>query len=50
MFARLGVLTVVTIMLADFFDTMGTLIGVGKEAGYLDKEGHLPEVQKPLLV
>ncbi len=53
-FARLGVLTgvltVVTIMLADFFDTMGTLIGVGKEAGYLDSEGRLPDVQKPLLV
>ncbi len=25
-----------TLFLADFFDTMGTLVGVGKQAGYLD--------------
>ena len=37
-------------MLSDFFDTMGTLIGVGGQAGYLDKNGDLPQVVKPLLV
>ncbi|HET8631061.1 MAG TPA: NCS2 family permease [Thermomicrobiales bacterium] len=45
-----AVLVVFTIMLADFFDTVGTLIGVGSEAGYLDEKGDLPDVQKPLLV
>jgi adenine/guanine/hypoxanthine permease len=39
-----------SLFLADFFDTMGTLVGVGKPAGYLDKEGRLPEIRKPLLV
>ncbi len=29
---------------------MGTLVGVGKPAGYLDEEGRLPEIRKPLLV
>ena len=39
-----------SLFLADFFDTMGTLVGVGKPAGYLDKNGRLPEIRKPLLV
>jgi AGZA family xanthine/uracil permease-like MFS transporter len=39
-----------TLFLADFFDTMGTLVGVGKQAGYLDERGELPEIRKPLLV
>jgi AGZA family xanthine/uracil permease-like MFS transporter len=53
-FAKLGiltaVLTVISFMLSDFFDTMGTLIGVGSEAGYLNEEGELEDAQKPLLV
>ena len=35
-----------SLFLADFFDTMGTLVGVGKQAGYLDEErphGRHPE-------
>jgi AGZA family xanthine/uracil permease-like MFS transporter len=39
-----------SLFLADFFDTMGTLVGVGKPAGYLDKEGRMPDIRKPLLV
>lgn len=45
-----AVLVVISFMLSDFFDTMGTLIGVGAEAGYLDKNGDLTDAQKPLLV
>jgi AGZA family xanthine/uracil permease-like MFS transporter len=41
---------VFTLMISDFFDTMGTLVGVGKQAGYLDERGELPEIQRPLLV
>jgi adenine/guanine/hypoxanthine permease len=41
---------VFTLMISDFFDTMGTLVGVGKQAGYLDTRGELPEIQRPLLV
>lgn len=51
---ELGILTsilvVFSLMLADFFDTMGTLIGVGSQAGYLNDKGELPEAEKPLLV
>ncbi|NTW51073.1 MAG: NCS2 family permease [Chlorobiaceae bacterium] len=43
-----GVITSVLIM--DFVDTMGTLIGLSARAGLLDKEGHLPEIEKPMLV
>jgi AGZA family xanthine/uracil permease-like MFS transporter len=39
-----------SLFLADFFDTMGTLVGVGRQAGYLDHRGELPEIRKPLLV
>ena len=39
-----------SIMLSDFFDTMGTLVGVGLLAGFLTADGKLPEVEKPLLV
>ena len=39
-----------SLFLADFFDTMGTLVGVGRQAGYLDRQGELPEIRKPLLV
>ena len=39
-----------SLFLADFFDTMGTLVGVGKPAGYLDEDGRLPEIRKPLLI
>jgi adenine/guanine/hypoxanthine permease len=53
-FATLGIITtlawVFALFLADFFDTMGTLVGVGRQAGYLTKDGDLPEIRKPLLV
>jgi AGZA family xanthine/uracil permease-like MFS transporter len=52
--AQLGVVTAVlvtfSIMLADFFDTMGTIVGVGGKAGFLDARGRLPGVNRVLLV
>ena len=30
----------------DFFSTLGTLLGVGAQAGYLDKNGNLPGIDK----
>lgn len=45
-----AVITIFTIMMADFFDTMGTVIGVGGKGGFLDKEGRLPRLKKVLLV
>jgi len=35
--------------MSDFFDTMGTAIGVGAKAGYLDKNGRIPRI-RPLLI
>jgi AGZA family xanthine/uracil permease-like MFS transporter len=52
--ARLGVLATVlavfSIMLSDFFDTMGTIIGVGGKGGFLDTQGRLPRANRVLLV
>ena len=42
------VLLVFTLMLADFFDTMGTMTAIGAEAGLLDKEGAPPNTQRIL--
>jgi AGZA family xanthine/uracil permease-like MFS transporter len=52
--ARLGVITAVlvtfSIMLSDFFDTMGTIIGVGGKGGFLDTRGRLPGSARVLLI
>src|SRR5439155_12199350 len=48
--AGTAIAIVLSVMLSDFFDTMGTVIGIGGEAGLLDKEGRLPGIQKVLLV
>ena len=37
-------------MLADFFDTMGTMTAIGAEAGLLDEEGAPPNTQRILIV
>jgi AGZA family xanthine/uracil permease-like MFS transporter len=54
LFAKLGLLTAVlsifSIMLSDFFDTMGTVIGVGEKGGFVDRDGRLPRVNRVLLV
>ncbi len=41
---------VLSVMLSDFFDTMGTVIGIGGEAGMLDERGRLPRINRVLLV
>jgi AGZA family xanthine/uracil permease-like MFS transporter len=35
--------------LLDLFDTIGTLIGVGEKAGFLDERGRLPRARRALL-
>ena len=53
-FGKIGavsaILLVFTLLLADFFDTMGTMVAIGAEAGLLDKEGNPPNSQKILIV
>jgi adenine/guanine/hypoxanthine permease len=45
-----GIAVVLAVMLSDFFDTMGTVIGISGEAGLLDRDGRLPGVQRVLMV
>jgi AGZA family xanthine/uracil permease-like MFS transporter len=42
--------TIFAFMLTDFFDTMGTVIGIGGQAGFLDAAGRLPRLKHVLLV
>ena len=53
-FAKIGViaalLLVFTLLLADFFDTMGTMVAIGAEANLLDKDGNPPNAEKILIV
>ena len=42
-------LVVFTFFFVDFFDTAGTLTGVSQVAGFLDEEGNLPDMDKPLM-
>ncbi len=37
-------------LVTDFFDTMGTVIGVGGQGGFLTPEGRLPRLNRVLLV
>ena len=41
---------VLTIFIMAFVDTMGTLIGLSARAGFLDEEGQLPQIERPMLV
>ena len=43
-------LAVFTLLLSDFFDTMGTVYGIAAEADLLDEEGNVPHLDKVLLV
>jgi AGZA family xanthine/uracil permease-like MFS transporter len=45
-----AIAVVISVMLSDFFDTMGTVIGIGGEAKLLDDEGRLPGINRVLLV
>lgn len=53
-FEQVGVVTLVllvfTLLLSDFFDTMGTVVGVSNEAGLLDERGKVPHLGRVLLV
>jgi adenine/guanine/hypoxanthine permease len=53
-FSTIGVVSalvaVFAVMLSDFFDTMGTVIGLGDEAGLLDRGGRLPNINRVLVV
>ncbi len=41
---------VLTIFIMAFVDTMGTLIGLSARAGFLDEQGRLPQIERPMMV
>jgi AGZA family xanthine/uracil permease-like MFS transporter len=43
-------LTILALMLADFFDTMGTIVAIGKTGKLLGEDGNPPRTQQILLV
>jgi AGZA family xanthine/uracil permease-like MFS transporter len=45
-----ALVAVFAVMLSDFFDTMGTAVALGDEAGMLDADGKLPGMNRVLLV
>jgi AGZA family xanthine/uracil permease-like MFS transporter len=45
-----ALLAIFTIMISDFFDTMGTVTGVAAEAGLANEDGSVPGVGRVLLV
>lgn len=53
-FAQLGglaaALLAFSILLSIFFDAMGTMVGLASEAGTMDKDGNIPNVNRVLLV
>jgi AGZA family xanthine/uracil permease-like MFS transporter len=42
-------IVVLTFFFVDFFDTAGALIGIGQYGNFLDEDGKLPEMNKPLM-
>lgn len=40
---------ILTVFIMDFFDTLGTLVGLGYKANLLDENGNMPEIEKPML-
>lgn len=43
-------LTVFALMLTDFFDTMGTVVAVGEQAGFVQPGGKIPDIRRILAV
>ncbi|MDW7650399.1 MAG: NCS2 family permease [Bacillota bacterium] len=47
---RIGFMVIFALVFVDLFDTMGTLMGTGARAGFLDKDGNLPKVKQAMIV
>ncbi len=45
-----AILLVFTLLLSDFFDTVGTVTAIGHEAGLVDRDGNIPNNDRILLV
>lgn len=53
-FGKVGIVSVAllifSLMLADFFDTMGTMVAVGAEGNLLDEQGNPPKTREILVI
>ena len=53
-FVHAGVITAIvfifTLILSDFFDAMGTIVGISSEAGLLDEQGRVPNIGRVLFI
>jgi len=49
-FTPLLLTTVFSVMLTDFFDTLGTVMAVGEQAGFIGPDGKVPGARRILLV
>lgn len=47
---RLGFMVIFALVFVDLFDSMGTMMGTGARAGFLDKDGCLPKVKQAMVV
>jgi AGZA family xanthine/uracil permease-like MFS transporter len=48
---RFGLLaTLFAFLITDFFDTMGTVVAVGEQAGFMDKTGGMPRLKNVLFI
>lgn len=45
-----ALLVMVTLMLSSFLDTVGTIVGVGEQAGLVDAQGELPQAKRVLVI
>jgi AGZA family xanthine/uracil permease-like MFS transporter len=45
-----AIAVVLSVMLSDFFDTAGTVLGISRRAGLLTRDGRLPGMRRVLLV
>lgn len=45
-----ALMLIFSVMLSDFFDTLGSVIGLGTEGKFLDQKGNLPRIKQVLLV
>ena len=53
-FVHGGIITAVvfifTLVLSDFFDAMGTIVGISTEAGVVDEQGNVPHIGRVLFI
>jgi AGZA family xanthine/uracil permease-like MFS transporter len=53
-FVHAGIITsivfIFTLILSDFFDAMGTIVGISNEAGLLDEKGSVPNIGRVLFI